>query len=190
MKHGMVIQFRLNPEDIMSCIDVLDMSKVSQHNMSLPMVCRLVLSSYLHGSRERGMIPKRDGFEYTDMVRRFTSAPMAKKLNVTNELYSKDAKNHADDVDTQYIDVNQKYGKVNQTAYVAQTLPMPLPSNDNAHMVRKRARVELAIDELEQRRAIDEDNFTTEQHARLIALHSALVQLNNDVDVDVMGLLE
>lgn len=196
-KNGVVVQFRLNPEDIMSCIDVINLSNISKEGMSIAMVCRLVLSSYLHGSREKGMIPKRDGYEYTAMIQRFTKANHARKVDLTNTIFQIEASQRASDITSPFIDMAD-VSKQRVVASINEYSPQQPQMNHaddvyktpDAHMVRKRARVELVIDELEQRRAIDEQNFTPAQHARLIELHSALIQLNNDVDVDVRALLE
>lgn len=177
----MVIQFRLNPEDVMSCIDVIDQSKIYSANMSLPMVCRLVLSAYLQKSRDLGHIPVRDGYEYSSMIARFSNMSQAKKISVTSNIQLTDAKNHANDEQGSYIDIQRR----NELKQHPQQFNTP-----SDVMIRKRGRVELAIDELEQRRTIDDENFSKEQHTKLVALQSALIQLNNDVDVDIRALLE
>lgn len=185
MKHGLVIQFRLNPEDVMSCIDVLDVSGIPQNNMSLPMVCRLVLSSYLQGSRDRGMIPKREGYEYTAMVERFSNISVASKIAAANNIFNIEVKNHIAGIENKPMDM-QRRGEVKQPVHTqAQSYTSP-----DDMLSRKRGRVEIAIDELEQRRMIDELNFTQAQTDRLVSLHAALVQLNNDVDVDIRALFE
>ena len=188
MKHGMVIQFRLNPEDVMSCIDVLDVSGIPQNNMSLPMVCRLVLSSFLQGARDKGMIPKREGYEYTSMVGRFSNISVASKIAAANNIFNIEVKNHISGIENKHMNVMQ-HGVVQQTQHQMKRADDEF-NTPEALLIKKKGRVMNAIIELEARRAADADNFSPEQHKKLVALNTALVQLNNDVDVDVRTLLE
>lgn len=178
----MVVQFRLNTEDIMGCIDVLNLSDINKDGMSMAMVCRLVLSSFLQGAREKGMIPKREGYEYTDMVAQFSKASHGKKVALTNNLFAVEAKNQMSDMPNQHINISQHS---QHQAHSQQQYNSP-----DDLLIKKKGRLLRVILELEERRDIDELNFTPEQHDKLVALHAALVQLNNDVDVDIRTLLD
>lgn len=182
--HGHVVQFRLNPEDVMSCIDVITSSGINTDNMSLAMVCRLVLSSYLQGSRDRGMIPKREGYEYTAMVSRFTKVSNAKKAAVTNNIIAGEIHNHMSDSGNTMVRGITEPNRPTQMKRAEDEF-----KTHDADMVRKRAAVELAVEELSQREIIEGENFTAEQHAKLVALQSAFIKLKNNVDVDVRTLL-
>lgn len=65
---GHVHNIRVNPEDEMACIDVCKISNVYIQGMSLAQVVRLALSGLLESARAAELIPRRDGFEYNDMV--------------------------------------------------------------------------------------------------------------------------
>ena len=177
----MVVQFRLNTEDVMGCIDVLNLSDINKDGMSMAMVCRLVLSSFLQGARDKGMIPKREGYEYTDMVAQFSKASHGKKIALTNNLFAVEAKNQMSDIPNQRINISQHTQQhINPISY----------NSPDDMLAKKKGRVMMAVIELEDRKSADGDNFSSEQMERLIALNTALVQLDNGMDVDIRTLLD
>lgn len=177
MKHGAVVQFRLSTEDIMSCIDILNDANISKDGMSLGMVCKLVLSSYLETCRKSNSIPTRDGFEYLNMITPFVNVSQVKKANMISNMP------RVDTVQTRIMSPSQ------EPTHHMKRAEDEFKTHD-ADMIRKRASVELAVDELTQREIIEGENFSREQHNKLVALNAALIQLNNDIDVDVHALLE
>ena len=68
MKPGNVVSIRVNPTDSMAVVDLLEVSGLRVSGMSFPAMVSLALSSCLEGLRQQGVIPERDGFEYSAMM--------------------------------------------------------------------------------------------------------------------------
>lgn len=83
MEYGKVVRIRVNPADIMSCIDICKKARVYIDGMSLGQVVRLSLSGLLEAARDHGVIERRDGFEYSEMVRPFEVRDNTRKLEIT-----------------------------------------------------------------------------------------------------------
>ncbi len=71
MTPGLVISLRVNPTDVMAVIDALDYLGIPKANLSFAQAVKLVLASSLESFRQAGIVPRRDGFEYLDMIRPF-----------------------------------------------------------------------------------------------------------------------
>lgn len=71
MRPGRVIHARINPEDAMSVVDILDKLGLTAERFSFDAACRIVLSSLLESVRVQGGIPRRQGFEYSTLMQRF-----------------------------------------------------------------------------------------------------------------------
>lgn len=69
---GIVTSLRVNPTDAMSVIDMLDYLGVPKENMSFAQAAKIVLASSLEAYRQQGFIPRRTGFEYSEMIAPFT----------------------------------------------------------------------------------------------------------------------
>mgnify|MGYP001557962641 CR=1 FL=1 len=90
MKAGRIVRLRVNPADCMGVADVLSQLGMSPERFSFDQACRIALSSLLESARVHGAIPRRDGFEYTEMMSRFIArvpAEMIAKLQVTKLLH-------------------------------------------------------------------------------------------------------
>jgi len=162
MKYGEVTRIRLSPENVMGCIDVCKTSGVYVEGMSLAQVVSLALAGLLDGHRAIGMIPTRDGFEYSEMVLPILAqGRTARKMQIT--------------------------ATVERAALERNTEPREpqLPEN----ILRKKGRVMSKLLELEQKRDVDPDNFTAEDIERLLKLNTGLINLNNGQDIDVSRLL-
>jgi hypothetical protein len=91
MRAGRVVTTRINPRDCMSIADVLDRAGVYTQGMSFAQAVSLALGSVLEMCRQQGILPTRDGFEYEEMMKRFTHNPkvdMARKLAITSTIGS------------------------------------------------------------------------------------------------------
>ena len=78
MTPGRVVRLRVNPRDAMSIVDVLDKVELSPTNMSFDQACSMVLATLLESARTANLIPReREGFEYTEMMQRFTRVTKA-----------------------------------------------------------------------------------------------------------------
>ena len=76
LKPGRVIYIRVNPKDCMSCIDVVQKAGMNLQRASFSLIASAALSSALESFRQNGIIPDREGFEYTDMMKDY---PMTDK---------------------------------------------------------------------------------------------------------------
>src|SRR5258706_16257049 len=68
---GLVVSIRVNPTDAMSVIDILDRLGITKDNLSFAQATKLALSSLLESARQSDLVPRRDGFEYLDMIKPF-----------------------------------------------------------------------------------------------------------------------
>ena len=68
---GTVMHLRVNPTDSMSIIDILDVLGIPKDNLSFAQATKLALSALLESARKEGIIPRREGFEYLEMMRPF-----------------------------------------------------------------------------------------------------------------------
>lgn len=63
---GNVVTIRVNPRDTMSVIDLVESLGIPLHTLSFPAMASLALSSCLEALRQQGVVPDRDGFEYSE----------------------------------------------------------------------------------------------------------------------------
>jgi len=85
MKAGEVVSIRVNPEDVMSCIDICLVAGIYVKGMSLAQVVRTALSGLLEGARTGNVVPHRDGFEYSEMIAKFiVPGHDVRKLQISN----------------------------------------------------------------------------------------------------------
>lgn len=68
---GRVVRLRINPQDCIAVADIIDRLKQPTGLMSFDQAVRIALSVLIENARERKLIPRRDGFEYTEMMGRF-----------------------------------------------------------------------------------------------------------------------
>lgn len=71
MLAGRVVRIRVNPQDCMGVVDVLKLLELKVVQFTFDQAVRIVLSSLLESSRSHGAIPRRDGFEFTQMMKGF-----------------------------------------------------------------------------------------------------------------------
>jgi hypothetical protein len=88
MRPGLVTSIRVNPKDCMSVIDVMDVTGLKSDGMSFSSMVSLAFSSLLATCRKNGVIPDRDGFEFTEMVGPYLNQSHKKKVHVSNVLRS------------------------------------------------------------------------------------------------------
>jgi len=169
MKYGDVVRIRLLPEDSMGCIDVCKAAGIYVDGMSLSQIAKLAISGLLEAYRNAGVIPKREGYEYNQLVHPIiASGNNAKKLQISTIVESAQV-------------ARLSMGK---TAFSG-TLTMP----DNDTLAPKKGRLLVRLMELEQKLSDDPDNITEVEQDKIQALRKALHQLENGQDVDIKGLL-
>jgi hypothetical protein len=83
LKAGVVTSLRINPKDCMSVVDVLDKTGLLRPGMSFSAMAALTLSVLLETMRERGDIPTRDGFEFSEMVGPYLNGNQSKKVAIS-----------------------------------------------------------------------------------------------------------
>jgi hypothetical protein len=88
LKAGVVTSLRINPKDCMSIVDVLDKTGLLKAGMSFSSMAALTLSVLLETMRERGDIPTRDGFEFSEMVGPYLNGNQAKKVAISKAVNS------------------------------------------------------------------------------------------------------
>lgn len=86
---GTVVYMRVNPTDQMSVVDILDVIGQSKENLSFNAAAKIAFATLLESARQAGTIPRRDGFEYGEMLQPFERENLknrAAKLLLTKEL--------------------------------------------------------------------------------------------------------
>lgn len=84
MMPGEVVKIRVNPRDCMSVVDVIKNTGLLTEGMSLPVAVSLTLSALLESARQAKLIPEREGFEYTEVMRPFSNKTRnPRKLAIT-----------------------------------------------------------------------------------------------------------
>lgn len=68
---GRTVRIRVNPQDCMAVVDVMRILDLKVVQFTFDQAVRIVLSSLLESSRSHGAIPRRDGFEFTQMMKGF-----------------------------------------------------------------------------------------------------------------------
>ena len=68
---GRVVSIRLSPQDCMAVVDAAKKMGVRMQQVSFPQLVSLALSAALESFRQNGIIPERDGFEYSEMMAQF-----------------------------------------------------------------------------------------------------------------------
>jgi len=76
---GFIVSLRINPNDVMSIIDVLDTIGVPKQNLSFAQATKIALASLLEGARQSNLVPRRDGFEYSEMIKPFAGSTYASR---------------------------------------------------------------------------------------------------------------
>jgi hypothetical protein len=89
MKGGRVVRLRLSPQDCMSVVDVAERIGMAPRGASFAQLVSMALSSLLEGVRAAEIVPRRDGFEYLEMMEPFKDQPLqdrARKLAITKSM--------------------------------------------------------------------------------------------------------
>ena len=72
---GRVVSIRINPKDCMAAIDVIDKINMKVPGMSFAQVVSAAFSSAMESLRRANIIPTRDGFEFSEMMRVYPPSP-------------------------------------------------------------------------------------------------------------------
>lgn len=71
MTPSLVFSLRVNAPDAMSVVDTLNVLGIPSDNLSFSQATKIVLAALLENQRQAGNIPRRSGFEYTEMLEPF-----------------------------------------------------------------------------------------------------------------------
>lgn len=169
MKNGIVITMRFNPQDVMGLIDIVDKSGAYYPGMSMSQCAKVAITGMLEAYRRAGTISARDGFEFTEMVRRFTNVAYSRKRAVTETM-------EATEVARQIID----------KPHVSHPAPSPVPiakfegdAFDQA--IIKKGRLLIKAQELEFKRTADPDNFDAAEAAQLKSLEDEIAAIDQQL---------
>lgn len=92
MRVGRVARIRLSPRDCMAVVDILKHIGIHPTGMSFSQGVSITLSSALESFRQSKIIPTRDGFEYTELMRMFPPDRLidrSRKLDITKHLQAR-----------------------------------------------------------------------------------------------------
>lgn len=151
MRAGDVVRIRVNTEDVMSCIDLVEQSGVQTAGMSLAMYVRLALSALLQAARQEGIVPSRTGFEYQEMKDRIGRVSLAAKVKFSEGIHQREMARVA--VDAPACDV-----RINAPIRGVQTKLTELNTNQEA-MINRRAALYSDLSRLLNKREHDADNW-------------------------------
>ena len=82
---GEVVSIRLSTKDCMSVADLIHLTGIYYPGMSFSQAVALALSSSLQTMREANLIPTRDGFEYAELMEKFTFSHRRLRQTVTGK---------------------------------------------------------------------------------------------------------
>ncbi len=80
MRPGRVVYIRVNPKDCMSVVDVASKVGLLPPGTAFAQAVSIALSSALESFRQSGVIPVREGFEFSQMMSKFPSTAGEKRL--------------------------------------------------------------------------------------------------------------
>lgn len=159
MRTGEVVQIRVMPADVMTCIDLCTQAGIVVDGMSLAQVVSQALKGACFAAREAGRVPKRDGFEYNEMLAPFRGYPANKgarntlgfqrRMSVGQQFYKDDQQREALDMDPRAASV--------MTALRA---PEAALSQNEIRLTRRRA-------ELIMKKGADPVNWSEQEQAEL-----------------------
>lgn len=169
MKGGAVVSIRVNPQDVMAAIDIIEAAGVYVRGMSLAQCVKLAFEGMAQDARSRGVIPVRDGFEYASMVQRFTGVSQSRKRGIT-----------------EVFEANSVARAIADKPHAVARLPQPqrkpdvvLLNEDEAldNLIRQKARLYTRIEELKFKQKADPANFDASEHAELTMKQHEVAEL-------------
>lgn len=85
MKAGKVATIRLRPEDCMSVVDILDRAKVNTTGMTFAAAVATAVGIAMATLRDNGVLPTRQGFEYTELMDQFVERPKVRSIKLPQQ---------------------------------------------------------------------------------------------------------
>jgi len=156
---GQTAMIRLNPQDCMTVVDVVQKYGLYISGMSFSQAVILAFACMSQTFRKNGLVPERDGFEYEEMLSTFPSETRGRRafqyqLEKNERLQGPNRVYPAADLGVKEL-----------TEAEAKTqFPLPDPFTHSNPQVRKIAR---ELEEIEAKRKIDPLNFDQVLYDRL-----------------------
>jgi hypothetical protein len=155
VKAGEVVKIRVNPEDVMGCIDLCIKGKMYTRDMSIAQIVRLSLSGLLEIARRDKIIPTRSGFEYTDMLHMFVNTSRsAHKLQISSIIEGNEQARANIDLPRSSLQFNTPVHNIVEDT--------PAIKRKKANLIRRQM-------ELDSKKRADPDNFTQADQDELTA---------------------
>ena len=169
---GEVVRVRVNPEDVMTCIDIVKNSRYPTQGASLAQIISQALKGFCNFARENnigGALP-RGGFEYADLIAPFIHNRHGVKLTTNKNIkYTEIARASADIPASPIRLGNNDIG----------TVSVELPDD----IVEKLAKCEDILMDLDDK--IEAGKSTDSDIVKAKQLRSIVKRLRNGEDVDV-----
>lgn len=173
MKGGRVITIRVNPEDIMGCIDLVKKADSNMPGMSTAMIVRLALSGLLESARRAGVVPRRDGFEFEQMIAPFDRQGHGRKMNITDVVEQHEADSRS--MDYTPVHINKMTHALDTPVMSAKRLRSDgMTEEEFDAMLMKKGRIMIRVQELRFKSTADPDNFDQTDSRELTSLESEI----------------
>lgn len=117
MRPGRVVKIRINPADCMSAVDVVRAAGAYHAGMSFAQVIVSALSIAMQTFRSNSIIPARDGFEFSEMMKEFGNQPHIDrelKLKITKFMQSQSMPGQ---IALPAIETNKKQTRLNELTF-------------------------------------------------------------------------
>lgn len=92
---GKSISLRVNPRDCLSVLDIAEAVGIPTTSASFSALVSLAFSSLIETARKNGIIPDRDGFEYSEMMTPFEDRSHKRKLMFSDAMVGIGSRMHA-----------------------------------------------------------------------------------------------
>lgn len=131
MRAGKIARIRVNPRDCMSTVDLCKVAGLTPGSMNFSQSVSAAYATLLEMARKQGTIPRRDGFEYLDMMAELkdNSAPATRAERALN------APRNVDQVRAD-ISRDKMDRRWNELAYRKQLTPENMSVEEDAELVQ------------------------------------------------------
>lgn len=170
LKGGVIVTLRLNPQDVMAAIDIVDKAGMHFPGMSISQCVKIALEGMFQASRNANAIPVRDGFEYEDMISRFTGIRQGRKLEVTRIMEAASVSRAVFDKPHALVQI--------PTSALRGRPAAELADDEFDQLVIRKASLHRQIEELEFKQRADPHNFDASEQASLLLAKRELLELD------------
>ena len=86
MKAGEVVTIRLEPEDVITCLDICEQAGFALYGASLSQVVKLALANLCEGARSVGLAPAAGHTDYLARLAKYKAHKQDKKLAISRKM--------------------------------------------------------------------------------------------------------